>query len=491
MSLLSLDFFILAGVTVILYGAIPYKIRWIVLLASSILFYLPLGIRALATMVFMSGIVFCAGIIIESKPDKSRKRMLVMILGVMTIACWLILLKLSTAGGWGSFLVIPLGVSYISFSLIGYLIDVYWGNEAAERNYFRFLLFAFYFPKISQGPIVKRRNIASLLYGGQRITYTNTCFGLQRMVYGYFKKLVIADRAALYTTPILANISAYSGSMIIIAVALAALQLYCDFSGYMDIIMGYSQILGIKMEENFNHPFFSTSAAEFWRRWHITLGEWFKDYVYTPLVMAPQVKKIGKWGRKKIGKRFGNSIMKVIALSVVWLLTGFWHGTGINYILWGIYWGTIIIMSAMCEKEMNAIVSFLHIKTDTISWKVFRMFRTFAIFWGGILLTNVNSLQDIKIAVYKVIYEIRIWDVFNGSLYLAGLDKLNFQILSFSLLTVWMISIAQERVHIREAIAGLNAPVRWFLYAVSISIVLLLGIYGEGYSTAGFAYTNF
>lgn len=492
MNLTSLDFIAFAMITLIVYFLIPKKYRWLVLMVSSIRFYYSAGEKALLVLIVISLGTFIAAIVIERIPVGTKKRQILLIASVILIVMWLMLSKaFRIIGTEFNFIVVPLGISYVSFMLISYLVDVYWEKDFADKNFLKFLLYIFFFPKISQGPITKHKDLAKQLYEGGQLSYKAVCFGIQRMIYGYFKKLVVADRIAMFTEPVFAGISTYAGSIILVATVLAALQLYCDFSGYMDIILGFTEAIGLKMDENFNHPFFSRSAAEFWRRWHITLGVWFKDYIYAPIAMDSFVKKIGKWGRKKVGKRFGNSLIKTIALSAVWLLTGIWHGTGINYILWGGYWGIIIIISAVFKDEIDRVNRLLNIRTRASSWKIFQMLRTFFAFSFGIFLTKLSSLQDYKMAARNIFKHFKIWNLLDGTLYSFGMDKVNFHIMVFALTCVWIISILQEKVSIREKISELNAPVRWAVYAGSISIVLFLGIYGSAYNTSGFAYTNF
>ena len=492
MDIVSIEFIIFAAITLLLCVVIPQRFRWIVLLIASIYFYYNVGLRALFAMLTVATFVFFLSKFIESSEQSSKKRKMICGISVVLIVLWVTLTKLFTFFELNNYLIFSfLGISYVSFSLIAYLVDVYQGKDAHEKNYLKFLLFVFFFPKITQGPISRHTNLKKDLYEGGNITYKGVCFGIQRMIYGYFKVLVIVRRASMFTTPVFDNLEAYSGSMIFLATILSALQLYCDFSGYMDIVVGFSQAVGIKLEENFKRPFFSKSAAEFWRRWHISLGEWFKDYVYTPIVMSSRVKKIGKWGRKHVGKRFGNSIMKIIALLAVWILTGLWHGTGINYIVWGLMWGIIIIISAIFDKEYKSIKKILHINDKAFDWKIFQMIRTFTIYAFGILIISVSDLYMVKKALQIIVSDFSWTNFVDGTIYSIGLDKTNLILLVFGLLLLWVISTMQEHFSVREKIAELHAPVRWFIYAASISLVLFIGIYGEGYSLEGFAYANF
>lgn len=273
MDIISISFIAFIIVSLIVYYIVSQKYRWIVLLTASIYFYSFVGKKALITLLCVSAFAFFAAKYIEKSSDKIRIKRYALSVAVIVIIGWLVVVKTVTFANWKlRFIVNPLGISYISFSLIGYLADIYWEKDSADTNFLKFLLYTFFFPKIMQGPITRHKNLAQQLYTGGALSYNNICFGCQRMVYGYFKKLVIADRIALFTTPIFENVAPYYGSILILAIIMASFQLYCDFSGYMDIVLGFTEMLGIEMEENFKRPFFSKSAAEFWRRWHITLG---------------------------------------------------------------------------------------------------------------------------------------------------------------------------------------------------------------------------
>ncbi len=492
MSIISLPFLILAILTYIACLVLPKKHRWVALLISSITFYFFAGKRALVIMVSVAVFSFVMGKVIERFPVGSKKRKISLLTGIAFVVGWLVTVKYVIATGWDCYLiVVPLGASYVSFSIISYMVDIYWERDMADKNIFQHLLYVMFFPKISQGPITRHGKTANQLYVGGDMTYHNLTFGIQRMIYGYFKKLVLANRLSMITTGVFADLSSFSGSVIFFTIIFAALELYFDFSGYMDIILGFSQTLGFEMDENFKHPFFSKTAAEFWRRWHITLGSWFKDYVYTPIVMSHFVKRIGKWSKKNVGKKFGNDIMKVIALSAVWILTGLWHGTGVNYIIWGFMWGGVIIISTIFEDKYKEINKVLHINTSAPSWVLFQRLRTSGIFCCGILLTRVNTIHDLRLAAYKIVKSFNISDIYLGKLYEFGISKNDFNLLVILMIGTLFVGVFQEKQSIREWISTLNLPVRLVVYAFAISMILFFGIYGAGYSTSGFAYTYF
>lgn len=419
-----------------IYFIIPPKKRWVVLLVISMLFYISWGPALLPFIVFSSFVAYITAIVMTSiytkdektsfkreKPAKAehirdgekkkRRKKNILYVGISLILILLIyiktqkyLLSLPAFSGlvecvcginqkitnWfsqasvSSFfmvsdaveepgiisLIYPLGISYYTLSLIGYLADVYWKKEKAEKNYFKLLLFVIYFPKILEGPISKHKNCGLQLVEGHDFDYKRVCFGLQRAIWGYFKKLVIADRLIALVNTVFLNAQYYTGAEFLIAAILGSVQLYCDFSGCMDIALGVSECFGITLEENFKQPFASRSAAEFWRRWHITLGAWFKDYVFMPLAVSPRLMKVSGFLRKKIGKRAGKIFSTVIPLAVVWLLTGLWHGTGANYLVWGLYWGVLIGISTVFETEIQKLTKWLKINTSSNGYVLFQ-----------------------------------------------------------------------------------------------------------------------
>ena len=222
--------------------------------------------------------------------------------------------------------IIPLGISYYTFSIIGYMLDVYWKKEKAEHNFFKFLLYMIYFPHIIQGPIPRYKRLAPQLIEGHKFSYKNLCYGLQRIIWGYFKKMVIADRFALLTHEVFNNYSQYEGFIFIVAAVCSSIELYCDFSGCMDIVLGASRLFGIRLPENFDAPFFSRTVQEFWQRWHITLGVWFKDYVMYPIQKSKPMVRLGKKAKKRLGKKVGKKVPFYLSMVVLWFLIGIWHG---------------------------------------------------------------------------------------------------------------------------------------------------------------------
>lgn len=492
MSIISFKFIILAISTYIACLIVPKKHRWIILLLSSMVFYYFAGKRAMITMLALSVFSYAVGRVIEKLPVDSRKRKAVLVAGIVIVIGWLAAVKYIMATGWyNRFIVVPLGASYVSFSVLSYFTDIYWERDTSDRNIFKHILYVMFFPKISQGPITRHNKTLPILISGGDMSYQNLSFGTQRILYGLFKKIVLADRLAMITTAVFSDLESYSGWLLTVTTVLAAFELYFDFSGYMDIILGFSQTLGLEIDENFKNPFFSRSAAEFWRRWHITLGSWFKNYIYTPVVMSQSVKKLGKSVKHRVGKKAGNNIMKIIALLAVWLLTGLWHGTGINYILWGLMWGIIIIISTVLEDKYERLNDILHIDTTTVSWRLFQYTRTFFIFCTGILLTRVQSLHELKIAVLRFT-NMEPWTMFDGTIFNTGITYQDINVLIIGIILIIAVECLSERYgSVRMLIQKQGIVFRWCVWIAMLIFVVIFGHYGPGYDSSVFIYQGF
>ena len=387
--------------------------------------------------------------------------------------------------GW----IVPLGFSYYTLSLIGYLADVYWRKEKAEKNYFKLLLFTIYFPKILEGPISKYRFFSSQLLDDHKFDYGQICFGLQRMIWGYFKKIIIADRLALFVNEVFGNPFEHFGSDFLIAAILGAVQLYCDFSGCMDIGLGISECFGIRLEENFNRPFSSRTVAEFWRRWHITLGIWFKDYVYMPISASPKIIELTKQIRKRFGKRTGKIFSTTIPLLIVWILTGLWHGSGFNYLLWGLYWGALIILSLVFDPEIKKLTKYFKINTNTAFFILFQKTRTFILFVISRFITLPKTLDVTWYAFKQIFTNFAPGRIIDGNLLNLGIDGPRFMVVFLAIAFLGCISHYQGKgIQIRKWVAVKPLPIRWLIYYGIIIAVLLFGAYGPGYTASAFVY---
>ncbi len=493
MTFVSGYFLLFVIIVVAFYYAASLKNRWVVLLVGSLGFCAVMGGWQIVVMpVLVTVISYCAALMLEDKNEERSKRRIILIAAGAVLLIALALVKLNVYYKWDvKRFVFPVGISYYTFSAISYMADVYWGKDKAERNYFKLLLFISFFPKILQGPIARYKTLGKQLIIGHPFSYTQFCYGMQLAVWGYFKKMVVADRISILTTTVFNSYNNYGGAILFFSMILAALQLYCDFSGCMDIAGGVSQMFGINLEQNFNHPFFAKSGAEFWQRWHMTLSGWFKDYLFLPISRSSFVKKFSK----KIGNKHGAKARKntVIFISsfFVWMATGLWHGSGLPYIVWGIYWYVIINSSILLERPYASLKSKLKIDEDKFGWKLFQMIRTYLVFSFGRLLTIPNDLYATGEIIRSFFTKINMWELFDGTLYSLGLTIKEMHILAIAVVLLWIVEIQQTKFFVREKIANCNVVIRSLVYSGSVIIVLIYGIYGPVYEKASFIYMNF
>ena len=373
-------------------------------------------------------------------------------------------------------LLLPLGISFYTFQSMGYLIDVYRGKYAPDRNPFRFALFVSFFPQILQGPIGRYDRLASQLYGQKNFSLTRIERGLQLMLWGYFKKIVIADRASVVVSEVFGNYQSYGGILVMAGVLCYSLQLYGDFSGGMDVIMGASECFGISLDANFKRPYFAQSISDFWHRWHITLGTWMKDYVFYPFSLSKGMNKFGKFCKKHFGKHVSRVLPVCIANLLVFFLVGVWHGPAWKFIVYGLYNGIIIAASNLFAPFYGEMARKLHIPVESRSWMVVRILRTF-------LLVNVSWYFDMAVSLGAALTMMKntvtgfslaaLWD---GSLLRLGLDLKDYAALALSCTVLLAVSLLQENhVNIRDTLAAKPLAARWCVYLMLLFSIPLLG----------------
>lgn len=391
MDLTSFNFFVFLLATVVLFYLVQPAQKYILLIAS-IYFYINIStvnrVKLCLIILFVGLITYIGAILIERTKGIWKK---IILSGcILSLVSMLFIFKyaynvFSVAAGvfhypadfsWIKFGAI-IGISYYALSAIGYMIDVFWGNNKAGKNIAEVFLFVFYFPQLISGPVTRFGEIQPQMTGRKKFDVNNILLGMRRMAWGYFKKLVISERFAMVVKAVYGNYPGYSLIGIVGATLCYAVQLYTDFSGCMDIIMGASLLFGIKLPENFNAPFFSETIQEFWQRWHITLGTWFKDYLMYPLQKSEGIQSVGRWAKKKLGKKAGKKVPFYISMFVLWSLIGLWHGgTGYYFIASAGIPCILLVLSDLCQPFFSAIVMKLHINVGCDSWKWFRRIRT-------------------------------------------------------------------------------------------------------------------
>lgn len=530
MAINSLKFILFVAIICMIYFVAPKKAKWIVLLVASYLFYFlsssKLIVFLLVTTLSIYLIALWMGKIDEKTKktcktidDKETKKQIKQ--KAKTKKKWLIALTILInfgilaflkyfnfiAGNLNSLLelvhleveipfrdlVLPLGISYYTLQAVSYVIDVYRNKIKPDKHIGRVALFVSFFPQIVEGPIGRYEHLAHQLYEPHAFNYHNVKYGIQLMLWGYFKKLVIADRAALFVNTVFGSYEQYAGITIILAIALYTLQIYAEFSGCMDIVRGIAQIMGIEMAHNFERPFFSRSVQEFWRRWHITLGTWLKDYIFYPISFSKFTLKLTGLAKKVFKNSYISKLIPAaFALFFVWFGNGIWHGASWKYICYGLYYYIIMLIGMLLEPVGNKLIKALKIKTETFSYKLWQMLRTTGFVFIGMMIFRSHSLHDAMKMFNSIFTWKSIGTLFDGTLFKIGCVPQDFIILAIGVLIILVVGILQEKgYHIREKIEEQNLPFRWLLYYGIIFSIMILGIYGPGYAASDFIYGQF
>lgn len=386
----------------------------------------------------------------------------------------------------------PIGISFFTLQAVSYIVDVYRGVTKADDNIFRLALFMSFFPQIIEGPICRYNQTAEQLWNVKPIQYKNLTFGIQRILYGLLKKAVIADRLNLFVSGIFDVNNEYEGGFIAIGAVCYTIQLYMDFSGSMDAVVGTAEIFGVAMPENFQRPFFSKTISEFWKRWHITLGAWFKDYIFYPVTSAKKMKKLTSSARKKLGNHYGPLIAGSIALFCVWFCNGLWHGSAWSFIFFGMYHFVLILIGNMLEPPVQAVNKKLHINSKWFAYRLFQILRTCVLVVIGELFFRARGLRAGMDLFKRMITDFSFASLNDDLLSKLSIDKYDFIIVGITLLIIFTVSILNEKgICIREALAKKNIILRWaLLYAVLIYIIIF-GAYGLGYKPVDPMYAQF
>jgi len=370
---------------------------------------------------------------------------------------------------------VPIGISFYSLSIIAYLVDVYKGKIEAEKNILKFVLYVTWFPHILQGPIARFDRLSKTLFEGAKFDYERVCFGLQLMFWGVLQKLVIADRASLVVNEVFTNYGKYGSIEVIYAAVLYGLELYADFAGCVNISIGVSEIFGIKLDQNFMQPYFATSVQDFWRRWHITLSNFLKDYVYIPLG----------------GNRKG-SIRKYINLLLTFLVSGFWHGVGNHFIFWGLLHGVYQVTGNLTQKPRRTLCSKLHIKEDTTWLHVLKVIITFIFVDTAWVFFRADSISHGLRLLRIAVTEWNPWVLFQEGLFRLGIDRKETYLLFFFLVLMFVFDYLHEKgISLRKKIASYSIVVRWAIYLLLLVSIILFGKYGYGFNAVDFIYMQF
>ena len=506
-SFYFLCFYVLVLITYYVVPAIFHKKgQWVVLLLSSAIYYLMSGNGVLILYpLSASAITYILIRFLEkTREEELKKRRIILGIELLALLGVLVVIKYLKFINRGSLLT-PLGLSFYTFILLGYFIEVYNGIAKPQNSFLKTVLYGLYFPVMISGPIIKTREAGKQFFEYHPLDYKNITFGMQRMLWGFFKELVISERLAVIVNTIYNNDTQYQGTYIWLGTVCFAFQLYTNFSGCMDIVIGLSETFGIILPENFRTPFFAKNISEYWRRWHISLGEWMKDNVFYPLLRTQMILNLGKSLKKKLGKKKGKQYTTYAAMFLLWLSVGLWHGGEMKYVIGSglLHWAYIVLGEITLPFFTWLFAEKMHIDMKSRFSDGVRVVRTFFLVCIGDLFFRADSVPHAVRMLGESISVFNINVLFDGSIFGLGLDFIEWGILLVSLTILIVISTAQYKMelakaqgvkmheNIREWLADLKLPIRWILLIAFLFYIILLAEYGPGYSAAEFIYKDF
>ncbi len=386
----------------------------------------------------------------------------------------------------------PIGISFYSLQAVSYLFDVYRGTTKADDNIFRLGLFMSFFPQIVEGPICRYNQTAEKLWSVTQIDYHRFLLGIQRILFGYMKKLVVADRLNPFVNEAFDHYANYDGPMLALGALLYTVQLYMDFSGTMDAVVGIGIIFGVEMPENFRRPFFSKTISEFWQRWHITLGTWFKDYIFYPVTMSKPMKSLTSSARKKLGNHFGPLLAGSIALFCVWFCNGLWHGSAWHYIFFGMYHFVLILCGSLIAPAVKLFNEKLHINPERLPYRIFQILRSAVLVVFGELFFRANGLRAAFEMTKLMFTKVHFTALSDSTLKPFGIDTKDLFIVGVVVLIVFIVGLLKEKgIDVNERIASQNVVVRRIILYALIMFIIIFGAYGPGYVPVDPMYAEF
>lgn len=397
------------------------------------------------------------------------------------------------SGGQISFLdlVLPMGISFYTFQTMGYIIDVYRGTCPAEKNLFRLALFVSFFPQLVQGPISRYNDLAGSLYERHDFDTKTVSYGLYRILWGYFKKAVVADRILTAVNTIIQNPDTYQGGFVFVGMMFYALELYADFTGGIDITIGIAETMGITVTENFRRPYLSKNIKEYWKRWHITMGTWFTDYIFYPISVCKPMLKVSKFSRAKLGDIIGKRVPVYLSSFAVWFTTGIWHGASWNFIVWGLMNFVVIMIS----QELEPLYLKFHARFDVKEKKWYGAFEILRTIFLMSSLRMFDCYRDVPLTFRmfgNMFTHFRLQD-FSAEAFLGlGLTAADYSLLVICLIVLVTVSLVQERRgSVRDLIFAAPEICRYAVFFVMVLAVVIFGAYGIGFDQSQFIYNQF
>ena len=483
MQLVSAEFFVFLPIVVAINFIVPRKFKYIWLLITSLFFYASIDVKSTVVLVISIAMAYGFGLLLEkNKQNKAILSVAIAIHIAVLVACkYLNFIEktfLSLTGraeeAVNLNLLATLGISFYMLKIIGYLIDVYRGDLVAERNPLKVGLYVSFFPQITQGPIERAKNMLPQFNFPLTVDYDMLRDGLLEIIWGYFLKLVVADRLAIYVNNVYAAPMEAVGFTTLVATVFYTFEIYTDFAGYTHIAIGISRLLGIDVMENFKCPYLASSIAGFWRRWHISLSTWLRDYLYIPLG----------------GNRKGTA-RKYLNIMIVFLVSGLWHGAGWTFVVWGLLHGLFQVIGYILKPVRDWCVNVFKVERNAFSHRVLKVLVTFLLVNFAWIFFRASSLGE-ALVIIKNSLVFTPWMLADGSLYKHGLDSADFFVAIVGLIIVVVTDLVNYNGFvIRERILKQGIWIRYIIVIAAIISILVFGIWGPGYDSAAFIYQQF
>ncbi len=479
----SVDYLIFFPIVVGIYFIVPKRVRYLVLLIASYYFYMCWNPKYALLIAASTVITYACGILIDKTDSTKLKKLLIVLncvsnLGILFVfkyANWLIdnISKIMSMAGFNAIekrfdLLLPVGISFYTFQALSYTFDVYKKTIKPERNILKYALYVSFFPQLVAGPIERSTKLLPQVQNADKINvweFDRVRDGFLIMLWGYFQKLVIADRISLYVEPIVNNYTEYGSIEIILAVVLFAFQIYCDFGGYSNIARGAAKVMGFELMQNFKEPYLATDIKSFWRRWHISLTSWFTDYLYIPLG----------------GNRKGE-LRKYINIFIVFGISGLWHGASWNYVAWGLLHAIYQVVGQIKDKLAGKSG-----KTDNVISRIGKILITFILTDFAWLFFVSKGLRNAVLMIRRI--------VTSGNISADAIQEFGTQnciILLVALIILAIVDILHEKqISVFSLVQDRNVVVRWIVYYALLWLVIIYGIYGPAYDSSTFIYFQF
>jgi D-alanyl-lipoteichoic acid acyltransferase DltB (MBOAT superfamily) len=459
----SFHFLLFFPIVVTLYFFLPHRYRWMFLLAASYYFYMCWRPEYVIVLILITLIDYYAGVQIAktSIPRKRKKYLLLSLaanLGLLFVFKYFNFINASVKTIFAQLhlpypvnnldVLLPVGISFHTFQTMSYSIDVYQGKKQAERHCGMFALYVAFFPQLVAGPIERSMNLLPQFFEKHRFEYHRVIDGLKIMLWGFFKKVVIADRLAVAVNQVYNNPHDWQGWPVIMATYFFAFQIYCDFSGYSDIAIGAARVMGFNLSRNFHLPYFATSVADFWKRWHISLSTWFRDYLYIPL-----------GGNRVTSWRWCYNIL------IVFLISGLWHGANWTFVIWGGLHGVYMLLSHFTQGLRKKFASLFYLDRFPRLHQVIKVVITFHLVTFSWIFFRANSLSDALLVLHNMTKPFQKELVIERELILSVVF----------LLFLFFVQLLQTRWSLRDVIAQWPKPARWLIYYAMIFLIIFVG----------------